>query len=255
LVGVIQTIAGDEFDTLMDAARTQRHRTSGQGAIPDASILDLVAARTAIVAAGTRQLSNPQEIAEGMILGERPSSLPRAWIVHQIEVHPTFRSRSIRAAQHYTTQVAFPDRKPRNWRELAIVESDEPIRLTAPSGNITEGEACRITHADPLRVEIDARLNAAGIVVLSDQFYPGWELTVESEGHARGLPILRTNRVMRGALLPAGAHRLVYRYRPQSVFVGAIISGLTAAGLAGFMLVRWSRRRRIETVASGSAPR
>jgi hypothetical protein len=247
MAGVLQTVAGDEFETLLDAARTHGRRTSGQGALPDASVLDLIAARTAIVADAS-QFSNPQEIAEGMFLSERPNSLPRAWIVHQIELRPPFRSRSIRAAQNHTMRLAFPERKPRNWGHVAIVESEETIDLPEPREGVAEGETCKITFAGPLRVEIAAKLNAAGLIVLSDQFYPGWELTVESAGSTRTLPILRANRLMRGALLPAGTHRLVYRYRPRSVLFGAIISGLTAAGLCGFAMMRWRRK----TGSSGS---
>jgi hypothetical protein len=249
LIGVIQNIAGNEYDTLLDAARTHGRRTLRQGNLPDASILDLMAARTAIVATDERELlSNSHEVAEGMYLGERPSSLPRAWIVHEVEVHPRFESHSIRAAQNYMMRLAFPRRLSRDWSKLAIVESAETISLPPPPVDVATGESCQITHADPLRVEIAAKLNADGIVVLSDQFYPGWELTVESKGAAesdgvaRRRPIFRTNLVMRGALLPAGSHRLVYRYRPKSVLVGAIISGLTFAGLCGFALVGWRRR-------------
>ena len=49
-------------------------------------------------------------------------------------------------------------------------------------------------------------------VVLADAFYPGWALTVDD----RPAEILRTNRMMRGAALEAGRHRLVYEYRPRS---------------------------------------
>jgi hypothetical protein len=55
------------------------------------------------------------------------------------------------------------------------------------------------------------------------------------------VPILRTNRVMRGALLPAGTHRLVYRYRPESVIYGGAISGLALVALlaaAGWIIPR-----------------
>ena len=45
------------------------------------------------------------------------------------------------------------------------------------------------------------------------------------------LPIVRTNRVLRGVALPAGNHRLVYRYRPASVWLGGAISLASAATL------------------------
>ena len=104
-----------------------------------------------------------------------------------------------------------------------------------------------MTHYDPLCVEIEARLAQPGLVILADQFYPGWELEVSPAGAtegARKTPVLRVNRVMRGAWLPPGVHRLVYRYRPWSLYWGAVLSGIGWAALVGFGLLRlWVRRR------------
>jgi hypothetical protein len=99
--------------------------------------------------------------------------------------------------------------------------------------------------ADPQRVEIEARLSSPGLVVLADAFYPGWTLSVTTDGVARDAPIVRTNRVMRGAMLPPGHHRLVYEYRPASVLVGAAISGLTAVALLTIVMLsfRWGHPR------------
>jgi len=95
------------------------------------------------------------------------------------------------------------------------------------------GESCRVTRYEPSRVEIAARLTSPGVVILRDQFYPGWRLEVETVGQGCcEVPIVRTDQVMRGAHLPAGEHRLVYRYQPKSVFWGAVVSGFAWIGLA-----------------------
>ena len=46
-------------------------------------------------------------------------------------------------------------------------------------------ERVEIVHEDPLCVEIDADLERAGVVVLADLWYPGWELTVHSDAASR----------------------------------------------------------------------
>jgi hypothetical protein len=74
-------------------------------------------------------------------------------------------------------------------------------------------------------------------------YYPGWELSVETDGQTRPMTLLRTNRVMRGVLLSAGTHRLTYRYRPGSVFWGAAISGVSTLGLLAAAIVAGFRRR------------
>ena len=67
-------------------------------------------------------------------------------------------------------------------------------------------------------------------MVLADVFYPGWELTIDGVATR----VLRANRAMRGALVSAGTHRLVYSYRPRSLLVGAAVSGI---GLVAFMFL------------------
>jgi len=93
--------------------------------------------------------------------------------------------------------------------------------------------SARIVHYDPLRIEVEAELDRPGLVVLREQFYPGWQLEVETAGQGSGrVPIVRADHVMRGARLPAGQHRVIYRYRPASFLCGAIVSGTAWLGLA-----------------------
>jgi uncharacterized membrane protein YfhO len=63
--------------------------------------------------------------------------------------------------------------------------------------------------------------------VLADLFYPGWI----AEENGRRLPVLRANGYFRAVALPAGTHRVVFRYRPLSVYAGLGVSGLALATL------------------------
>jgi hypothetical protein len=95
-----------------------------------------------------------------------------------------------------------------------------------------------------LRVEIKVQLESAGLVVLGDLFYPGWELVEETSGLETPHTILRTNRVQRGIALAAGQHHLIFRYRPKSVWAGAVTSIVSVAALALFAVVYLVRRRQ-----------
>jgi len=174
---------------------------------------------------------------ENVSLWQVSEHLPRAWIVHQIDVLGPVESCDPTAIRRRTDRVFFTGAGPRNPRRSALVELDGESRKldlsaaeaktpgaeTAPSSG--GEESCLISRYDPLRVEIRARLSRPGLVVLFDQFYPGWRLDVETAGRrSRRVPILRTNRVMRGAWLPAGDHRLIYRFRPASFKIGAAVS-------------------------------
>ena len=81
------------------------------------------------------------------------------------------------------------------------------------------------------------------MVILADIDYPGWRLTIDG----RDAPIHRVNRLMRGAAVPAGRHRLAYTFAPKSFRVGGAISlaaGVTLAVL-GLIFVRWPVSTRL----------
>ena len=90
----------------------------------------------------------------------------------------------------------------------------------------------------PERVELDVTLERPGIVVLADVYYPGWSLTVDE----KPTPILRANRMMRGAAVESGRHHLIYEYWPRSFTIGRLLSLLGFGALAA--LLAWSLRSR-----------
>jgi hypothetical protein len=81
----------------------------------------------------------------------------------------------------------------------------------------------------PERVVAEVTANYGGLLVLTDLDYPGWI----AEENGKRLPILRADGFFRAVALPAGTHRVVFRYRPLSFYAGAAISGLALLALAG----------------------
>ncbi len=61
-------------------------------------------------------------------------------------------------------------------------------------------------------VEIDVAADRAGVVVLHDLFYPGWEARVDGVQE----PLLRANILFRGVETPAGRHRIQFSFHPLS---------------------------------------
>lgn len=175
-------------------------------------------------------------------------TLPRAWIVHEIETLPPlpFPLR-IESVDARTRQVLYPGGKPRDFSRQAIVETHESVadwraELSPASGT----ESCRISTYEPARIVIEATLTRPGLVVLSDAWFPGWEATVQTRGASATQPatIHRTNRVLRGVLLPSGRHTVEMRYRPKSFTRGAAISGASWGLLAILGLLLSTQRRR-----------
>ena len=64
-----------------------------------------------------------------------------------------------------------------------------------------------------------ARTEKGGLFVLADQYYPGWEATVDNQA----TEILQVNLVNRGVLLQAGDHTISMRYRPRSLQTGLAV--------------------------------
>ena len=82
-----------------------------------------------------------------------------------------------------------------------------------------------------------------GLVVLTDQWYPGWTATVDG----RDAPILRVDTALRAVAVGPGSHTIEYRYAPRWPLTGLCVTALTAA-LIGVVHTRrrivGSRRRR-----------
>lgn len=199
--------------------------------------------------------------AEGSALWRLLDPLPRAWIVHEVEALPVLTGRDLSAVDERTRDVLFPQkeggqRSVRDFHTSAVVETHLPLTLPRAAGDIA-GEQCRVASYDPQCVVIEVRMLEPGLVVISDAFAPGWIATVDSGETARHADILRTNRICRGILLPAGDHLITFEYRPQRFRDGLWLSSAAWCALAivigGRMLIvrRFARRQRCgQTVAA-----
>jgi hypothetical protein len=100
-------------------------------------------------------------------------------------------------------------------RRTAFVEA--PLAGLPAAG----GGAARIVAYAPHRVAIETD-GAGGLLVLTDQFAPGWSATVDGAA----APLVRTDYLFRGVPVPPGPHRIEMRYAPTSVWLGAAASAL-----------------------------
>ena len=74
-----------------------------------------------------------------------------------------------------------------------------------------------------------------GYLVLTDAYYPGWVATVDGQP----ANIERADILFRAVKIPAGQHRVEFRYQPQSFIIGAAISiGTMVILICGWFIVR-----------------
>jgi hypothetical protein len=116
----------------------------------------------------------------------------------------------------------------RAWHQAAAGEVDvarEVLLDRDPSPRPLVGHrppilVARLAEDQPERVVAQITTNSAGLLVVTDLFYPGWF----AEEGGRRLEILRADGLFRAVALPAGSHRVTFRYRPLSFLIGAGIS-------------------------------
>jgi hypothetical protein len=176
-----------------------------------------------------------------------PSAFPRAWVVHQVRPMPPAPRFALLPGQARLEELLYPGDT--YWTEpgrpvhdphvTAWVEANDLRGLddVLPGGRPGSHETVAVQYHGPQEVELDARLERPGLVILSDIAYPGWRLRIDG----RPAAILRVNGVMRGALVTAGAHRLLYTYEPWSFKLGLATS---CAGLVMALAVWIAGRRR-----------
>jgi Bacterial membrane protein YfhO len=93
------------------------------------------------------------------------------------------------------------------------------LRLPADAGSSTN---VRVVDRGNTELTLHASLARPGLLVVSEGYYPGWRAEVDGVAAA----IVPTNGMMRGVVVPAGEHRIVFRFRSHAIAVGFLISGL-----------------------------
>ncbi len=108
--------------------------------------------------------------------------------------------------------------------------------------------SARLVHYGAERIVATADVTRPSLLVLTDTYYPGWSATVDG----KAVPVDRVDYMLRGVPVPAGRHRVEFRYAPVSWTAGRIISASTLLGLLLVAAAGWRRRRATPSSISGS---
>jgi len=158
--------------------------------------------------------------SEDVAIYRNNDALPRAYLVH--------RARPLAERPALLAALADPAYDLRS--EVLLAEGDG-LDVVAPAG-----DEVQVTLYESSRVELRARSEAEGYLVLADAYYPGWEATVDGQP----VPIREANGYVRAVRLAAGEHEVVFRYRPASFRWGAAVS---LAAVALLLVGAWRVRR------------
>ncbi|CAN5758368.1 hypothetical protein BH24CHL4_BH24CHL4_01460 [soil metagenome] len=155
---------------------------------------------------------------------ERPSAMPRAWIVHD----------AVQAAGTEAMELLAGGTI--NPRTTVLIDGAIPPMQAGPA----TGESAVVMSYDPERISIQTDSATPGMLVLSEVAYPAWKATVD------GVPVAVSTAygLIRATPLPAGTHVVEFTFDSQTEQRGLAITlatlvllGSTFAGVG-----LWRRR-------------
>jgi hypothetical protein len=174
----------------------------------------------------------PLATIENVAVHENAEAVPRTWVVGEARaLNDPQKLEVIRSAK-------FADGSEWDPRQVALVDQSLP-GLSAPSAEIGQSQ---ILKYEATKIEVAATLAGPGLLVLSENYYPGWTATVDGAP----APILRVNYNLRGVVLDSGKHRVRFVFRPRSLYLGLLVSILAAVALAVWTFVPF---RRLSTIS------
>ncbi len=145
---------------------------------------------------------------------ENRRALPRAFFASQIQP----------AASHEDAWVAIhaPDFDP---AITAVVEDASSSTLTSA---LASGQVTEIASA-PNRLTLKVNADGPALLVLSQVWYPGWQVVVD--GQARGAP-LRTDYLFQGVPLETGSHTVELHFTSPLWRLGWVLAGVVLDRIA-----------------------
>lgn len=170
--------------------------------------------------------SSPIYADETDMVFVNPDALPRAYIVGK--------SRLVSDEEEILRLLTSDDFSPTE----EVILSDGPQRGEEDSIRAARRSSAIIKSLEPEKIIIETNMEDDGFLVLTDQYYPGWEASVDGEE----VDIYRANYLFRCVPAPAGRHEVVFRFRPTSFRLGVALSCVGTLALAAFCAAPAVRR-------------
>jgi hypothetical protein len=153
---------------------------------------------------------------------QNKQALPRVFLAYDYQV--------IKENQAIIDQMFAPDF---NLAQTIILEEEPVIKLSGQA----ERNAVSFQKYTPTQIEIDYQSDKPGLLMLSDNYYPGWQASVDGQE----TKIYRADYSFRAIAVPAGNHQAVFAYEPFSFKLGLKISLLSLVIIlliSGFTLIK-----------------
>lgn len=113
-------------------------------------------------------------------------------------------------------------------RNGVVLEDDPKIKQVEEE----VGEA-RIIRYGPNNIDVETNSNSDSILLLTDNFYPGWKATVDGQE----TQIFRADYTFRAIIVPRGEHAVQFTYDPFSFKLGLYLAGLGLIGTGSISIL------------------
>lgn len=181
----------------------------------------------------TRYFIVPDRQSGQPVAQRNPGALGNAWFVKAIQWAPDANS-EMKALDHFNpADTVVIDRRFQQTVGAFTPAADSNARITLNKYGLNE-------------LKFTAINTGAGLGVFSDIYYPaGWKAFIDG----KETPILRVNYALRGLVIPAGKHEIVFRFEPATFFLGRKISAVSSVLLlllvaTGFIMTGWKQLKR-----------
>lgn len=154
-------------------------------------------------------------------LYENTHVLPRAFVLYRAE--PVAGS-----------EEALARLKGADLRQVAFIEGGAAL---TERGTVVFSEAL-VTAYTPDYIAVQATLDRPGVLILSEVWYPGWEVQVDGQP----TPIYRADGLLRAVYLQRGTHTVEFSYAPWTVKAGLALSALGWLIFASAGVSEWRKQ-------------
>jgi hypothetical protein len=112
-----------------------------------------------------------------------------------------------------------------NARETAIVRNTFASQIQGLQPGRDSGAEVKLAKYGLNEISYTSHNSREGLAVFSDIYYPlGWKAYVDG----KETPIIRANYVLRALRLPAGDHKIDFKFHPQKFYTGNTIAGISS---------------------------
>jgi hypothetical protein len=165
-----------------------------------------------------------------------------------------------RASVVYDARPVAPGQGLRDVLDPAFDPDTEAIYEPAGRGTRTglgpgvNAGAATYRELTPEHVRVSVTSSAPGLLLVRNAFDDNWVATIDG----LAAPVLRTDYMMQGVMVPSGSHEVELRYRDEPLAIGLMVSGTAWLIVAALLAWLWARQRRprgrpdVSSIAEGS---